>query len=90
MLLRINERSCYFARIVNDRQLSPQTAPKPPLPLSLLRGALGILVVHDRDDDDTYWTEGAALAEAWPGAQLLTTTGLGHRRILRVNRIGEG
>jgi pimeloyl-ACP methyl ester carboxylesterase len=42
-----------------------------------------LLVIHDRDDRDTFWTEGAALAEAWPGARLLTTEGLGHRRILR-------
>ena len=26
---------------------------------------------------------GRAIAEAWPGARLHTTTGLGHRRILR-------
>jgi pimeloyl-ACP methyl ester carboxylesterase len=42
-----------------------------------------LLVVHDREDRDTFWSEGAALAEAWPGARLLTTEGLGHRRILR-------
>lgn len=42
-----------------------------------------LLVVHDRDDDDTFHAEGAALAEAWPGAQMISTTGLGHRRILR-------
>ena len=37
----------------------------------------------DRDDDEVAWTDGAAIAEAWPGARLVTTTGLGHRRILR-------
>lgn len=42
-----------------------------------------LLVVHDRDDTETYWSEGAALAEAWPGAKLISTSGLGHRRILR-------
>jgi pimeloyl-ACP methyl ester carboxylesterase len=42
-----------------------------------------LLVVHDREDRDTFWSEGAALAEAWPGARLMTTEGLGHRRILR-------
>jgi hypothetical protein len=26
---------------------------------------------------------GAAIAAAWPGAELVTTEGLGHRRILR-------
>ena len=28
-------------------------------------------------------SDGAAIANAWPGARLVTTTGLGHRRILR-------
>jgi hypothetical protein len=41
------------------------------------------LVVHDRGDADVRWAEGAAVAAAWPGAELMTTQGLGHRRILR-------
>lgn len=42
-----------------------------------------LLVVHDREDRETAWEEGAAIAEAWPEARMITTTGLGHRRILR-------
>jgi pimeloyl-ACP methyl ester carboxylesterase len=42
-----------------------------------------LLVVHDRDDAEVRWSDGAQLARAWPGAQLFTTSGLGHRRILR-------
>jgi pimeloyl-ACP methyl ester carboxylesterase len=41
------------------------------------------LIVHDREDHDVPWTQGALIAEAWPGAQWLATRGLGHRRILR-------
>lgn len=40
------------------------------------------LVIHDRDDSEVDWQDGAAIAGAWPGASLLTTDGLGHRRIL--------
>ena len=40
-------------------------------------------MVHDQDDAEVRWAEGAAIAAAWPGAELLTTRGLGHRRILR-------
>jgi pimeloyl-ACP methyl ester carboxylesterase len=40
------------------------------------------LVVHDRGDRMVPWTQGAALARAWPGARLLSTEGLGHSRIL--------
>ncbi len=42
-----------------------------------------LLVIHDRADREVDWTDGAAIAEAWPGAVLATTEGLGHRRILR-------
>jgi len=42
-----------------------------------------LLVVHDRDDAEVALADGAALAAAWPGARLLATAGLGHRRLLR-------
>jgi len=41
------------------------------------------LIIHDRDDPDVPHAHGSAIAEAWPGAELFTTTGLGHRAILR-------
>lgn len=41
-----------------------------------------LLVIHDRDDQETSWDASQALANAWPDARLLTTTGLGHNRIL--------
>jgi pimeloyl-ACP methyl ester carboxylesterase len=76
MKLRIEER---FLRKWSDYSLAENgremTAP--------------LLIVHDRDDTETFWSEGAALAEAWPGARLITTEGLGHRRILREPTIVE-
>jgi pimeloyl-ACP methyl ester carboxylesterase len=44
---------------------------------------LPLLLVHDRLDAETGWTDSAAIARSWPDARLVTTTGLGHRRILR-------
>jgi len=41
------------------------------------------LVIHDSGDRFIPHREGADLADAWPEGQLLTTTGLGHHRILR-------
>jgi pimeloyl-ACP methyl ester carboxylesterase len=41
------------------------------------------LILHDADDHDVPWQEGATLAAAWPGATFEKTSGLGHRRILR-------
>lgn len=45
--------------------------------------ALDALIVHDDTDREVPWQEGNALAKAWPGARMLRTSGLGHRRILR-------
>jgi pimeloyl-ACP methyl ester carboxylesterase len=42
-----------------------------------------LLLVHDRQDAETSWSDSAAIAQAWPSAHLVTTTGLGHRRLLR-------
>ena len=42
-----------------------------------------LLVVHDRRDAEVGSEQGEAIAGAWPGAELLLTDGLGHRRILR-------
>ena len=41
------------------------------------------LCVHDRQDAETAWSDSAAIARSWPGTRLITTSGLGHRRILR-------
>jgi pimeloyl-ACP methyl ester carboxylesterase len=42
-----------------------------------------LLLVHDRQDAETGWSDSAAIAHSWPTARLVTTSGLGHRRILR-------
>jgi TAP-like protein len=46
-----------------------------------------VLLFHDRDDAEVPWSDGAAIASAWPGARFVTTVGLGHRRILRDERV---
>ena len=42
-----------------------------------------LLVVHDHRDGVIPFSQGRAIAAAWQGAELLSTTGLGHHRILR-------
>lgn len=42
-----------------------------------------LLVVHDRDDKEVPVQVGQSVAQAWPGAELIITQGLGHQRILR-------
>lgn len=47
------------------------------------------LIVHDRDDAMVPYADGEAIARAWPGAQLLTTTGLGHWKLLTDASVAE-
>jgi pimeloyl-ACP methyl ester carboxylesterase len=53
------------------------------LPRHLAAVTTPVLVVHDRGDREVPWSDGEAVAGALPGAELVSTTGLGHRRILR-------
>ena len=46
-----------------------------------------LLVIHDEDDDEVPSHYGRTLAGAWPEAKLMITKGLGHRRILRDERV---
>ncbi len=51
---------------------------------ALARGlSAPLLVVHDAEDRIVPWQSGRRIAAAWRGAQLMTTRGLGHFRILR-------
>lgn len=40
------------------------------------------LIVHDRGDRPNPFRNGVELAETWPNAELMATTGLGHRKVL--------
>jgi pimeloyl-ACP methyl ester carboxylesterase len=42
-----------------------------------------LLIIHDRDDADVRYDRALELASSAPDAKLLTTSGLGHRRVLR-------
>jgi pimeloyl-ACP methyl ester carboxylesterase len=42
-----------------------------------------LLVLHDPEDREVPFEEGAELARRWPGAELRPAPGLGHLRILR-------
>ena len=46
-----------------------------------------LLVLHSEDDADVPIAAGRFVSDHWPGARLLEFTGLGHRRILRDERV---
>ena len=47
------------------------------------RMAVPLLVIHDRDDITVPFVDGREIANSWPGARLIETSGLGHSDILR-------
>ncbi|WLT33081.1 alpha/beta hydrolase [Geothrix sp. PMB-07] len=52
------------------RSLAPRLAPP-------------VLVIHDKGDREVPWSDGESIALAAPRGRLLSTEGLGHRRLLR-------
>jgi pimeloyl-ACP methyl ester carboxylesterase len=53
------------------------------LPTLAPRLRVPVLVVHDEEDPDVPYAHAEEIVRAWPDARLMTTTGLGHRAILR-------
>lgn len=48
-----------------------------------------LLVVHDVADREVPFEKGRVMADAWPGAVLVRTDGLGHQRVLRDPDVGK-
>ena len=72
-----------------ERRFGPEVWPRFSARVCAPRLNVPALIVHDLDDVEVPYVEGQSLAHAWPGARLVTTTGLGHRRILRDARVIE-
>jgi pimeloyl-ACP methyl ester carboxylesterase len=53
------------------------------IPTLARRMTAPVLIVHDLQDSDVPYAHGEEIARAWPGAELVSTRGLGHRAILR-------
>ena len=61
------------------------------LELARLAPRLGAraLVIHDRGDKVVPWKQGEQFARHWAGARLISTEGLGHRRILADDAVAQ-
>jgi pimeloyl-ACP methyl ester carboxylesterase len=73
-------------RLLLEQRLGDHTGLAPSsLTLSALTSGRDerLLVIHDRDDREVTVEHGERLTSLWPAADLILTTGLGHRRILR-------
>lgn len=72
------ERTGYAVDELDVARIGQQLDPRPDL-----------LVVHDLKDRETFHIASVRLADAWPDARLVSTTGLGHVRILGDPAVGE-
>jgi len=72
-----------IARIERRFDVDWREARRPALAGAARAPRTKVLVVHDRQDDETSWQDGAEVARSWPNAELVSTEGLGHRRVLR-------
>jgi len=57
------------------------------LPQSVATISVAALFIHDLDDRETHHSGSIALADTWPDARFHLTRGLGHRRILRDQKV---
>lgn len=53
------------------------------IPLLVAKLTIPALIIHDREDLDIPFSEGEAIAKAWPGAELVEAEGVGHHAIMR-------
>ncbi len=51
------------------------------------RRATELLVIHDTTDAVVPWSDGAAIAAAWPNSRLVTTSGMGHSEVVRAPQV---
>ncbi len=77
LLARAEGRTGYAVADLDVARLGRQLDPRPEL-----------LVIHDLDDRETAHAPSARLVAGWPGAELYSTAGLGHRRIIADAAVG--
>ncbi len=82
-ILHLTERTVTYMVQRLERQFDAEVLDKISMLNNVRQLTIPALIIHDRDDFDVDWAQGRAVAEAWQGAELITTNGLGHRRILR-------
>ncbi len=53
------------------------------IPTLVANATVPVMIIHDREDLDVPFSEGEAIAKAWPGAELVEASGVGHHAIMR-------
>ncbi len=77
LIARAEQRTGYAVAELDVSRLGEQLESRPEL-----------LVIHDLGDRETPHEPSARLVAGWPGAELYSTSGLGHRRVLADAAVG--
>jgi pimeloyl-ACP methyl ester carboxylesterase len=82
-LFRLPEKAVQGLRMTIERRYGRDVWDRLDSP-TLARGfSTPALIVHDTDDPQVDLADSRILSDAWPGAHLITTEGLGHANLLR-------
>jgi pimeloyl-ACP methyl ester carboxylesterase len=90
MFIKLRELPEPLAAELRDRFAARYTGGIVSLPLLAKAFQIPALIFHDPDDADLPFSDGQAIARAWPGATLVPASGAGHWRILRDQTVIEG
>ena len=84
--LKLSEKSyeCFIAEITKRTNLHPRE-----LDIGKMGSALNrpCFIIHDTEDNAVDVLSAHAIHKAWPQSEIMLTTGLGHRRILRSSEV---
>lgn len=80
--LRLSRRTEAALRAISERRIRFNWDDLDVLP-TFARARSPALIVHDQQDETIPVAEGKQIASTWPGGELVLTSGLGHRGVLR-------
>ena len=86
-VMQVNDRVNHAFRYFVKQRFGEDVLDKLSADKNMAGNTMPGLIVHDQDDHDVPYQLSQQLSDAWPGAELLLTEGLGHRRILRNRKL---
>lgn len=82
-VLWLNDKVTQTMRLLTERQFGVNIWDQASTLSNARKLTMPGLIIHDENDQEVPWQEGAAIAKAWLNSEFVKTSGLGHRRVLR-------
>jgi pimeloyl-ACP methyl ester carboxylesterase len=90
MFIKLRELPDPLAGALRERFAARYSGGIISVPLMAKAFEIPAVIFHDPDDGDLPFSHGESIAQAWPGATLVSASGAGHWRILRDQSVIEG